>query len=448
MARPGAVAAIVSLGWPMFIGQLAVMANGLVDMVMAGHLSADDLAAVAIGSSVYFVVYVGMMGSLQSISPVAAQHFGARRMREVGETWRQGQWMAAMLGAPGLILLAFPAPLLSLTQSSEAVQAGAIQYLQGVAWGLPAALWFRAFSTLNAAVSRTRLVMAINLLGPALKVPLNALFMHGSDGPVAVGLPALPALGGAGCGWATAVVYWISAGIGLVVLRRSRFYAPFSIRGLGRPHWPRLAKLFRLGLPIGGMYLIDVSAFNLMTLLVARLGTATVGGHAIASNMAALLYMLPMAMASATSVLAAQAIGRGDSREAVSVANTGVALISTLAAVCALGLFMLRETVAQAYTDRDEVALIAAGLLAWVALYHLLDALQCGLAFVLRAWKVAVLPMVIFALALWGVGLGGGTWLALGLELGAPGFWIAAILALMCSAVALALLYRRTVRSH
>ncbi len=446
MAAAGATRAIVSLGWPMFIGQLAVMANGIIDTMMAGHLSPRDLASVAIGSSIYFVVFVGLMGTLQAISPVAAQHFGAGRLREVGETWRQGQWLAAALLVPGALLLAFPQPLLALADAEAAVRAGAVSYLQAVALGLPAALWFRAFSTFNVAVSRPRTVMAINLLGLALKVPLNTLFMYGSDAPAALGLPAVPAMGGAGCGLATAVVFWISAAIGFVLLRRGRFYERFAMRGLGRPRQAPLAELARLGLPIGGIYLIDVSAFNVVTLLVAGFGTDVVGGHAIAANVAATLYMLPLALSGAAGVLAGQALGRGAPAEARAIALRGIGLVLGLALLGALALALGRGPLARAYSDAPGVAAVAATLLAWVAAYHLVDALQCALAFALRAWKVAVLPMVVFAVSLWGVGLGGGWWLAVGLSLGAPGFWMAAIAALTLASAGLAVLFARTTR--
>ena len=241
MASPGATRAIVSLGWPMLVGQLAVMANGVIDNVMAGHLSARDLASVAIGSSVYYMVFVGLMGTMQAISPVAAQHHGAGRWHAVGETWRQGQWLAAALLLPGGLALAFPGALLSLAGAEPAVEAGAVAYLNALAFGLPAALWFRGFTTLNTAVSRPRVVMAINLLGPACKVPLNLLFMHGSDAPVALGLPAIPAMGGAGCGVATAVVFWVSAAIGFGLLRHDRFYVRFALGGIGRSGRTRTA---------------------------------------------------------------------------------------------------------------------------------------------------------------------------------------------------------------
>ncbi|MCA3180929.1 MAG: MATE family efflux transporter [Burkholderiaceae bacterium] len=446
MAVPGATRAIVSLGWPMLVGQLAVMANGIIDNVMAGHLSPRDLASVAIGSSVYYVVFVGLMGTIQAISPVAAQQFGAGHLREVGETWRQGQWLAIAMLVPGALVLAWPHPLLDLARAEPEVRAGAVAYLNALAFGLPAALWFRAFTTLNTAVSRPRIVMTINLLGPVLKVPLNALFMYGSDVPTALGLPAVPAMGGAGCGVATAMVFWISAAIGMVLLRSDRFYAKFALRGLGRPRRAPLGELLRLGLPIGGTYLIDVSAFNVVTLLVARLGTDVVGGHAIVANVAATMYMLPLALSGAAGVLAAQALGRGDAPDARRIAWHGLGLVFGLGLAGASLLWLGRETIARAYTDSPEVAAVSASLLGLVAAYHVVDGLQCALAFTLRAWKVAVAPMVVFALSLWGVGLGGGAWLAFGHGLGAAGFWIAAVASLALASIALGVLFGRVSR--
>jgi MATE family multidrug resistance protein len=443
MAGPSGTRSIVALGWPMFIGQLAVMANGIIDNVMAGHLSSQDLAAVAIGSSIYYTVFVGLMGTLQAISPVAAQHFGGGRSLAVGETWRQGQWLAATLLLPGWLVLAYPQPLLALAQAEPAVTAGATGYLNALMFGLPAALWFRAFTTFNAALSRPRVVMAINLLGPVCKVPLNTLFMYGTDGWPALGIPGIPAMGGAGCGLATTVVFWLSAAIGWMMLRRGRFYRPFAMRGVGRPNAPALRELLRLGIPIGAMYLIDVTAFNFVTLLVARLGTDVVGGHAIVANLAATAYMLPLALSGAAGVLAAQALGGNDPREARSIALRGIRLVFGCALAVAALLWWLRTPIVEAYTSQPGVAEVAVALLGLVALYHVFDALQCAVAFALRAWKVAVAPMLIFAFSLWGVGLGGGWWLAFEQGHGVAGFWAAAIVAVACASAGLAVLFVR-----
>ncbi len=446
MTAPGTTRAIVALGWPMFVGQIAVMANGIIDTVMAGRLSSAELAAVAIGASIYQIVFVGLMGTLQSISPVAAQHYGAGRMAEVGEAWRQGRWLALGLLVPGAIALAYPGALLALADVDPSVRSGATAYLNALALGLPAALWFRAFGTFSVAVSRPRTVMAINLLGPLLKVPLNALFMFGTDGQPALGLPGVPAMGGAGCGLATAVVYWLSAAIGWALMRTDRGYGRFAPRGWGRPRARAIAELLRLGLPIGGTYLVDVTAFNLVTLLVARLGTEIVAGHAIAANVAVTLYMLPLAIASAAGVLAAQTLGAGDARTARRIAWRGAGLAFGLALAAASALLALRTPIAAAYARDPAVVAVAVALLPWVAAYHVCDALQVAFAFALRAWKVAFAPMLVFVVALWGVGLGGGAWLAFGLGAGVAGFWIAAAAALACTAACLAGMFERVAR--
>jgi MATE family multidrug resistance protein len=442
MSRPsGDIRALISLSWPLFVSQMAVMANGIIDTAMAGQRSASDLAAVAIGSSVYYIVYVGLMGALQAISPIAAQHYGAGRMQAVGETWRQGQWMALVLLVPGLLILAYPEPMLAALGADPEVAAQAARYLRFIALGLPAALWFRAFTTFNAAVSRPRTVMLINLLGPVCKVPLNLVFLDGSNS--ALGLDGLPALGGAGCGLSTAVVAWTSALIGLVLLRGDPYYLKFSLRGWGRPRREALRELLMLGLPMGGTYLIDVSAFQLMTLLIARSGTEMTGASAIAGSLAATIFMLPLALGNATCVLCAQHLGAQSAARARATAWLGLKLTLLCALLTAALIGLLRDPLARLYTSDPGVIAITVSLFGLVAFYHVFDALQCVLAFVLRAWKIALAPMIIFAGSLWGVGVGGGWWLAHGLGWQAQGFWTAAGFAVAVAALGLTVLLLR-----
>jgi MATE family multidrug resistance protein len=242
------------------------------------------------------------------------------------------------------------------------------------------------------------------------------------------------------------LLVWMSAAIGFGLLRRDRFYTRYALGGIGRPRRGPLGELLRLGLPIGGTYLIDVSAFNLVTLLVARLGTDVVGGHAIVANVAATMYMLPLAMSGAAGVLAGQALGRGDVRDARRLALHGTRLVLGMALVGATALALARGPLARAYTDDPQVAAVAISLLGLVAAYHVFDALQVSLAFALRAWKVAVAPMVMFAVALWGVGLVGGYGLAFGRGWGVSGFWCAAVVALAAVSAGLAWLFERVSR--
>jgi MATE family multidrug resistance protein len=174
--------AVVRLAWPVLVAQLAVIASGVLDTVMAGRYSAVDLAAVGIGASVYFSVFIGLMGVVQALSPIAAQLFGGKQLERIGEETRQTVWLALGLAVLGVLLLAFPEPFLRLSSAPPEVEARTRAYLQGIAWALPAMLLFRVFFALTTAVSRPRAVMAINLIYFAAKIPLNALFIYGALG--------------------------------------------------------------------------------------------------------------------------------------------------------------------------------------------------------------------------------------------------------------------------
>src|SRR5512137_1291590 len=181
--------ALIRLAWPLFIANLAVIGNGTIDAVMAGRLSATDLAAVAIGSSIYVTVYIGFMGVLQALSPVAGHHFGAGRWRAIGDDVQQALWLSLLLTAAALPCVLATDVWIGLARADRDVGRITALYLQAIAFGLPAALATRVFVALNAAVSRPKVTMAVNVTALALKAPLNMVFMHGA-GPV-------PALGGA-----------------------------------------------------------------------------------------------------------------------------------------------------------------------------------------------------------------------------------------------------------
>ncbi len=412
---------IVKLGWPVLIAQLAVMINGVIDTVMAGRLSAADLAAVGIGGSIYFSIFVTLMGVLIALTPVVAQLYGAGKLDEIGEEVRQSLWLGMLMTAVACVLVYFPDPFLALAQVAPEVEEKTRSYLRSIAYGVPAMLLFRVFYSFTTAVSKPRVIMALNLLGLALKIPLNIVFMYGALG--------MPALGGPGCAVSTTLIAWITAIAGWTVCRLDPAYRPFGV--FARWSWPRWGeqlRLLQIGLPIGFNFLVDVTSFTFMALFIARLGVASSGGHQIAANLTSLVYMMPLAMASASGVLTGQAIGAGDLRRARLVGMAGIG--SGLACACVLGLLVWlgRDWIAGLYTRDDQVREMAATLLAYVAGYHLFDAVSAIAVSVLRGYKKTVAPMLFNIVALWGIGLGGGYVLAFGpsTHMGAPGFWVAA----------------------
>jgi multidrug resistance protein, MATE family len=429
---------LAPLAWPVFVGQVAVLAFSTVDTVMVARASALDLAALAVGAAVYISVFVGLMGVVLAIGPIAGQLFGAGKLRESGHEAQQAMWLALALALPGCALLLMPEPFLLLARAEPAVAAKVRGYLLGLAFALPPALVFTAYRGFNVAVSRPKAVMAMQLGALALKVPVNALLVFGAEVATPFGLWRITALGAPGCGLATALVMWCQLGAALWWLRRDPFYRPFGLgRALVRPSAASQAALLRLGVPMGLAILVEVTGFTFMAFFVSRIGATVVAGHQIAANMVSMMFMLPLAIANASSTLVAQRVGAGDAGDARRIGWAGLEVGVAIAAVLGSTVYLLREQVVGLYTADPVIVAAALPLLAWVALFHIADAAQTIAAFVLRAYRIAVVPVLVYVVAVWGIGLGGGYVAAFDLAgispawmRGARGFWSMATLGL------------------
>ena len=182
---------ILRLGWPVFVAQIAVMANGFIDTIMAGRYSTVDLAGIGVGASIYMSIFVAVMGVLLALTPTVSQLYGAGRHAEVGEEVRQSGWLALLLTVLCFVALRFPDPFFLLTRLEPEVEVRTRGYLAALSWSVPATLAFRIFYGFSSAVSKPRTIMLLNLAGLVFKIPLNLVFMYGYFG--------LPALGGVGC---------------------------------------------------------------------------------------------------------------------------------------------------------------------------------------------------------------------------------------------------------
>ncbi len=446
-ASSSLTARVAALAWPILIGQLAVIANGVVDTMMTARYSAIDLAALGLGASVYVSIFVGLSGVMQALSPTIAQLYGAKKFDAIGNEVRQGVWLALFLTLIGAIALCFPQPLLNIAQASPELNDKVLSYLQLLALALPATLGFRVYASLNTAISRPRMVMLLQVSALLLKIPLNALFIFGGLG--------LPAFGAPGCAIATAISAWLALLAGWLIVRYQPFYRKFTLfgKGLGAPDVKAIKSLLKLGLPMGLSFLIEVTAFTFMALFIARLGSDTLAGHQITANFGTVLYMLPLSIANATCTLVAQEIGSGRLASARHTGQAGVRLGVLLSVSIGVVVWIAREQIIGLYTPDVRVAAAAMPLFFFIAFYQLFDSAQVGTAYVLRAYKVATIPTLMYAVALWGMGLGGGYLIGfdvLGLSpdwlKGAAGFWLGNSLSLALVGVALIWYLKRVQR--
>lgn len=426
-------------------GQLATMAFGITDTVVAGRYSQEALAALSVGAAVYITVFVALMGVLQSLLPIWAELHGAGRRPDVGRSVRQALYLAALAAVAGVFGLLFPNALLEGTDVPPALQQEVRQYLGVLALALPPALLFRLYSTLNQSLGKPQLVTWLQLASLALKVPLTVWFAFGGAG--------VPAMGAVGCAWATVVVNYVFLGLALWLVRTDALYRPYAIwRPMEPPHWATIAQFARLGIPAGLAIMVEVTSFTLMSLFIARQGTLAAAAHQIAANLAAVMYMMPLSIAIATSARVSFWLGAGDAKKARGAIRTGFRMGLSMAVVLSAIVLATRSGIASLYSADPEVAALAAGLLALVAAYHFGDAMQALCVFVLRSYRVAVAPLVAYCVLLWGVGVVGGYLLAYrGLgsvpaQQTPSAFWVASSFALALLALILPLILWRAVR--
>ena len=386
-------------------GQLAVMAYGVTDTIVAGRHAQASLAALSIGSALFVSVYVSLQGVLQALLPIWAEQRGAHQPLAIGRSLRQALYLCALASALGMAVLLAPGALLRWAEVPLSLQDEVTHYLAVLAFGLPPALLFRTYCTLNQALGHPLLVTWLQVLGLVIKIPLSIWFTFGGAG--------LPAQGAVGCAWATLVVACCQCALAVWLLRTQSLYTPLQLwQRLERPDPAQLAAFMRLGLPAGLAILVEVTSFTLMALLIARQGTLAAASHQIAANLTGVIYMVPLSLGIATSTRVSYWRGAGDEARAAAVAWLGLRLTAALGLLLATTLWLVREPLAALYSPSPAVVALAASLLGWVALAHLGDALQALVAFVLRCYRVTLGPLLIYCALLWGAGLGGGYVLA------------------------------------
>jgi MATE family multidrug resistance protein len=438
------IPALLKLAGPLLVGQLAVIAFGVLDTAMTARYSADDLAALAMASAIFISVYVGLTGVVSALAPIAGQLFGAKRYDEIGEEVRQAIWLSVLLSLIGALVLWNADLILDISQVSPEIHAKASLYMHILVLGLPASMAMRVLIALHNAVSRPTIITVVQLLGLAAKFPLNYLFIYGAFG--------IEGMGGPGCAVATVIINWLWLLITLWIVMADRFYKPFALFArFSRPDFHRIGVILRLGMPIGFSYLIEVTSFTFMSLFIARLGTEALAGHQIVANIGTVIYMVPLSLSIATMTLVSQSIGANQQSKAEQIGWSSVFFTTTACAVIGLTAWFFRAELLHLYDPPEEVKQFAIPLFLFIAFYQIFDALQVSAAFILRAYRIAFWPMLIYAVSLWGVGLGGGYMLGfnvtgnvpLALQ-GASGFWAANSISLGVAAVFLLYLFKRT----
>lgn len=427
---------------PILVTQIALSLMNFADTVMSGRYGAEDLAGVAIGSSLWMPVYTGLSGILLALTPIVAQHLGAGRREPIGRSVQQGVYLAVALAALVLVAGHFALPVILRGMNLEDdVRRIAFHYLQGLAYGVVPLFIHTVMRSFMDALGQTRATMAITLLSFPVNVFFNYVLIFGKWG--------FPELGGVGAGYASALTYWIIALVAAAVVVRVPPFAPYRVFARWRrPDIGSWVEQLRIGVPIGFSIFFEVGIFAAVALLMSSFGTVTIAAHQAAINFGGLLYMVPMSISMTLTIVVGFEVGGGRIRDAVQYAGLGVAGSLTMAVVSATGLVLFRSFIAGLYAPEPDVRLLVESFLFYVIFFQLSDAVAAPIQGVLRGFKDVNVTLIVALVSYWVVGLPLGFLLANYTALGPYGYWIGLISGLAAGAIGLALRLRHVLRLH
>ncbi|ADD76890.1 MdtK [Pantoea ananatis LMG 20103] len=424
---------LLALAIPVILAQVAQTAMGFVDTIMAGAVSATDMAAVAVGTSIWLPAILFGHGVLLALTPTIAQLNGSGRRERIAEQLRQGFWLAFFLSLLIMLVLWNAGYVIRSMHDIDPLLAEKAEgYLHALLFGAPGYLFFQVMRNQCEGLSKTKPAMVLGFLGLMLNIPLNYIFIYGHFG--------MPALGGVGCGVATASVYWAMFFCMRFWVRRMRSMRDIRVESRwSAPSRVILQRLTGLGLPVALALFFEVTLFAVVALLVSPLGIVNVAGHQIALNFSSLMFVLPLSLGVAATIRVGYRLGQGSTEQARVAAWTAQGVGVSMAVITAIFTVTFRHQIAQLYNDNPAVVTLAAQLMMLAAIYQISDSIQVIGSGILRGYKDTRSIFFITFIAYWLLGLPSGYIMALTdwvvPRMGPAGFWCGFIVGLTSAAV-------------
>lgn len=424
------LSALGKIAAPAVAAQLATMALGTVDTIMAGQLGPDALAAVATGVNLISPLMLFILGVFLALNPIASQYNGANNQAAVAASVQSGLWFALLISLPVFLLWRELGVVLDWLNVEPSVRPTAIEYIKALSWGTPLFWLFLSLRFANEGLFATKAVMTCAFLAVPINAFFNWVFMYGNLGA--------PKLGAVGTGYATSLTWSLMFLFMLAYTLTAKRHAAFRQHlRWQKPDWSRLAEIARLGLPMGSAFALEVLMFAAMGLMMATYNTTIISAHQIALNYASLTFMIPLGIANAITARVGYAVGAGSAVAVRRAGWVGIGFAAAIALLSTASMLLLPSQITRIYTDNPDVTAMAIGFLSLAAIFQLSDALQVTAAGALRGLKETRYPTLISIVAYWVVGFPSGWLLAKYSPLGPAGYWAGMICGLTLAAVLL-----------
>ncbi|KZN47069.1 MATE family efflux transporter [Pseudoalteromonas luteoviolacea] len=431
---------LVRLATPVFLAQVTLVLMSVVDTMMAGQVSPNDLAALSIATGVMNPLMFSLQSILLAITSLVAHSYGAKDQSSIKRFFQQGLYLAVALSTLGFVASYFTPGLFASIGTEPHIAQLAQDYIDYVKYGLVAFLVFSVYRNVIEGMGNTKVAFYIGVLGLCINVVANYIFIYGKLG--------MPALGGAGCGVATSIVIWTMAITQICYSLKSKtIKGKWLLSDFMRPHKETLLQIFKLGLPISFATFFEVTLFACIPLFIADLGAVAVSGHQVAASVTMILFMLPLSLSMAIGIRIGNISGQNDVPKLINSTFTSFMLAIIVAAIVALGTYIVRDDISWLYTQEKEVALLASSIIVLACVYQLPDALQVSANGVLRGLRYTKPITGVTFFSYWIIGFSLGYVLAktdlIVPAMGPTGFWIGIIVGLSVAAVLLIYFVRR-----
>ncbi len=433
MTYGGHARAIAILGLPLVGGHLAQFAIGLTDTVMLGWYGVEELAAVTLAGSYFFILFMVGGGLAMAIMPLVAASDAQDDDTSIRRVTRMGLWQTAMFGVLAMGMLWWSEPILLMLGQKPEVATLAAEYLRVAGWGIFPALWVMVLKSYLSGLERTQIVLWITVLAAVVNATGNYALIFGNWGA--------PELGIVGAGVASVLTQLVSL-VAVIIYALKVLPQHALFQRFWRPDWEMFSGVFKIGLPIGLTNLSEVSMFGASAMMMGWLGTVPLAAHGIAVQLASATFMVHLGLSNAATIRAGNAFGRQDR---VHMANGAVVVTVMSLAVSAISMVVFltfAATLIQLFVERDatdleQILAIGTGLLGMAALFQLVDGVQAIALGVLRGVQDTAVPMVMAALSYWAVGIPASYVFGFVLGMEGIGVWLGLVLGLACAAVLL-----------